>query len=51
MLTIDSLVDLPVRNRKDKRVGTVKSLVHRGLKRLRRMMESEDATFDGDARL
>ena len=29
--------------------GTVKSLVHRGLKRLRRMMEDEGATFDGDA--
>ncbi|MEW6238109.1 MAG: RNA polymerase sigma factor [Candidatus Omnitrophota bacterium] len=28
-----------------KRMGTVKSLIHRGLKRLRKQMEKQDATF------
>jgi len=32
-----------------KRVGTVKSLLHRGLKRLRRLLEENDATFGGSS--
>ena len=34
-----------------KRLGTVKSLIHRGLKRLRRMIEDENATFPRDLHL